>query len=144
MPRWVLFTPCGTTFLKSFDDYIATPKENGYQSLHTAVVGPGGKTLEVQIRTHAMHEEAELGVCAHWKYKGTDTKSESDSYEEKLNWLRQVLDWQEEIGQGMEGLADQWRLDVEPDRVYVFTPVRARCGLTYGCNTGRFCLSGAY
>ncbi|MTI15170.1 GTP diphosphokinase [Sansalvadorimonas verongulae] len=106
---------------KEFDDYIATPKENGYQSLHTAVVGPSGKTLEVQIRTHAMHEEAELGVCAHWKYKGTDTNSESDSYEEKLNWLRQVLDWQEEIGQGMEGLADQWRLDVEPDRVYVFT-----------------------
>ncbi|MCL6271582.1 GTP diphosphokinase [Sansalvadorimonas sp. 2012CJ34-2] len=106
---------------KEFDDYIATPKENGYQSLHTAVVGPRGKTLEVQIRTHAMHEEAELGVCAHWKYKGTDTKSESDSYEEKLNWLRQVLDWQEEIGQGMEGLADQWHLDVEPDRVYVFT-----------------------
>ncbi len=106
---------------KEFDDYIATPKENGYQSLHTAVVGPDGKTLEVQIRTHAMHEEAELGVCAHWKYKGTDTQNESDSYEEKLNWLRQVLDWQEEIGQGMEGLADQWRLDVEPDRVYVFT-----------------------
>ncbi|WP_281646554.1 GTP diphosphokinase [Parendozoicomonas sp. Alg238-R29] len=106
---------------KEFDDYIATPKENGYQSLHTAVVGPEGKTLEVQIRTHAMHEEAELGVCAHWKYKGTDIKNESDSYEEKLNWLRQVLDWQEEIGQGMEGLADQWRLDVEPDRVYVFT-----------------------
>ena len=106
---------------KEFDDYIATPKDNGYQSLHTAVVGPDGKTLEVQIRTHAMHEEAELGVCAHWKYKGTDTKNQSDSYEEKLNWLRQVLDWQEEIGQGMEGLADQWRLDVEPDRVYVFT-----------------------
>ncbi|CAM3567734.1 GTP diphosphokinase [Parendozoicomonas haliclonae] len=106
---------------KEFDDYIATPKENGYQSLHTAVLGPQGKTLEVQIRTHSMHEEAELGVCAHWKYKGTDTKNESDSYEAKLNWLRQVLEWQEEIGQGMEELADQWHLDVEPDRVYVFT-----------------------
>ncbi len=106
---------------KEFDDYIATPKENGYQSLHTAVLGPGGKPLEVQIRTHAMHEEAELGVCAHWKYKGTDTKAQSRSYEAKLSWLRQVLEWQEEIGHSMEDLADQWHLDVEPDRVYVFT-----------------------
>lgn len=106
---------------KEFDDYIATPKENGYQSLHTAVIGPNGKTLEVQIRTYAMHDEAELGVCAHWKYKGASVKTETDSYEEKLNWLRQVLEWQEEIGEGVEGLADQWRLDVEPDRVYVFT-----------------------
>ncbi len=106
---------------KEFDDYIATPKENGYQSLHTAVLGPGGKNLEVQIRTHAMHEDAELGVCAHWKYKGTDTKNNNDSYEAKLNWLRQVLEWQEELGQDMEELADQWHLDVEPDRVYVFT-----------------------
>ncbi len=106
---------------KEFDDYIATPKENGYQSLHTAVLGPGGKPLEVQIRTHAMHEEAELGVCAHWKYKGTDTKAQSRSYEAKLSWLRQVLEWQEEIGHSMEDLADHWHLDVEPDRVYVFT-----------------------
>ncbi|OOV77393.1 GTP diphosphokinase, partial [Oceanospirillum linum] len=74
-----------------FDDYIATPKENGYRSLHTAVVGPEGKVLEVQIRTGDMHEEAELGVCAHWLYKGTDTKKSSDSYEEKIAWLRQVL-----------------------------------------------------
>ncbi len=68
---------------KEFDDYIANPKENGYRSLHTAVIGPEGKVLEVQIRTHAMHEEAELGVCAHWKYKGTDVKSGSNHYEEK-------------------------------------------------------------
>ena len=104
-----------------FDDYIATPKENGYRSLHTAVVGPEGKVLEVQIRTHAMHEEAELGVCAHWRYKGTDVKSSSNHYEEKISWLRQVLEWHEELGD-IGGLAEQLRVDIEPDRVYVFTP----------------------
>ncbi|MGV8917464.1 MAG: GTP diphosphokinase [Pseudomonas sp.] len=106
---------------KEFDDYIANPKENGYRSLHTAVIGPEGKVLEVQIRTHAMHEEAELGVCAHWRYKGTDVKSGSNHYEEKISWLRQVLEWHEELGD-IGGLADQLRVDIEPDRVYVFTP----------------------
>jgi len=106
---------------KEFDDYIANPKENGYRSLHTAVIGPEGKVLEVQIRTHAMHEEAELGVCAHWKYKGTDVKSSSNHYEEKISWLRQVLEWHEELGD-IGGLAEQLRVDIEPDRVYVFTP----------------------
>ena len=105
---------------QEFDDYIATPKENGYRSLHTAVFGPAGKTLEVQIRTHSMHEEAELGVCAHWKYKGTDTNNQSDSYEEKIAWLRQVMEWHEELGD-LDGIGDQWRADVEPDRIYVFT-----------------------
>ena len=106
---------------KEFDDYIANPKENGYRSLHTAVIGPEGKVLEVQIRTHAMHEEAELGVCAHWKYKGTDVKSGSNHYEEKISWLRQVLEWHEELGD-IGGLAEQLRVDIEPDRVYIFTP----------------------
>src|SRR5690554_3567676 len=106
---------------KEFDDYIANPKENGYRSLHTAVIGPEGKVLEVQIRTHAMHEEAELGVCAHWRYKGTDVKSTSTHYEEKIAWLRQVLEWHEELGD-IGGLAEQLRVDFEPDRVYVFTP----------------------
>ena len=69
-----------------------------------------------------MHEDAELGVCAHWKYKDSGTQGRhSESYEQKLGWLRQVITWQVEIGQGMESLADLWRLDVEPDRVYVFT-----------------------
>src|SRR3546814_6079058 len=103
---------------KEFDDYIANPKENGYRSQHTAVIGPEGKVLEVQIRTHAMHEEAELGVCAHWRYKGTDVNSGSDHYEEKIAWLRQVLEWHEELGD-IGGLADQLRVDIEPDRVYV-------------------------
>ncbi|WP_313519301.1 GTP diphosphokinase, partial [Pseudomonas sp.] len=106
---------------KEFDDYIANPKENGYRSLHTAVIGPDGKVLEVQIRTHAMHEEAELGVCAHWRYKGTDLKATSSHYEEKISWLRQVLEWHEELGD-IGGLAEQLRVDIEPDRVYVFTP----------------------
>lgn len=105
---------------QEFDDYIANPKENGYRSLHTAVIGPEGKVLEVQIRTLEMHEEAELGVCAHWRYKGTDTQGRSNHYEEKIAWLRQVLEWHEELGDG--GLADQLQVDIEPDRVYVFTP----------------------
>ena len=104
-----------------FDDYIANPKENGYRSLHTAVIGPAGKVLEVQIRTHAMHEEAELGVCAHWRYKGTDVDSNSDAYEDKIAWLRQVLEWHEEMGD-IGGLAEQLRVDFEPDRIYLFTP----------------------
>jgi GTP pyrophosphokinase len=105
-----------------FDDYIANPKENGYRSLHTAVVGPSGKVLEVQIRTQAMHEEAELGVCAHWRYKGTDAgSSSSTAYEDKIAWLRQVLEWHEEMGD-IGGLAEQLRVDFEPDRIYLFTP----------------------
>lgn len=104
-----------------FDDYIANPKKNGYQSLHTAVFGPENKVLEIQIRTFAMHEEAELGVCAHWRYKGHDTGGKSSSYEDKIAWLRQVLEWQEEmghVGDLREGLSS----DVAPDRLYAFTP----------------------
>ena len=104
-----------------FDDYIANVKENGYQSLHTAVIGPDGKVMEVQIRTHQMHEEAELGVCAHWLYKGTDSSNKSRGYEAKINWLRQVLEWQEELGD-LSGLADHLKSDIAADRVYVFTP----------------------
>ena len=106
-----------------FDDYIATPKENGYQSLHTAVIGPGKKIIEVQIRTFAMDEDAELGVCAHWRYKeGILDASKKDSYEEKIAWLRQLLAWHDEMGM-VGGLAEQLRSDsITPDRVYVFTP----------------------
>ncbi|MBM96689.1 MAG: GTP diphosphokinase [Oceanospirillaceae bacterium] len=104
-----------------FDDYIANPKENGYRSLHTAVVGPEGKVIEVQIRTNAMHEDAELGVCAHWLYKGTDTSSKDQGYEQKISWLRQVLEWHEEIDD-LPDLAHELRADINPDRIYVFTP----------------------
>jgi GTP pyrophosphokinase len=104
-----------------FDDYIANPKENGYQSLHTAVIGPGGKGMEVQIRTQEMHEDAELGVCAHWKYKGTDTIAKDKAYEQKIAWLRQVVEWHEEIGDLPELMTDL-RSDINPDRIYIFTP----------------------
>jgi len=103
-----------------FDDYIAAPKENGYRSLHTAVFGPDNKILEVQIRSETMHEEAEFGVCAHWRYKGTDTKQTTDSYEQKISWLRQVLEWHEELG--VNPLVDDLNVGVEQDRIYVFTP----------------------
>jgi GTP pyrophosphokinase len=104
-----------------FDDYIANPKENGYQSLHTAVIGPEGKGMEVQIRTQEMHDDAELGVCAHWKYKGTDTVAKDKAYEQKIAWLRQVVEWHEEIGDLPELMSDL-RSDINPDRIYVFTP----------------------
>lgn len=103
-----------------FDDYIASAKENGYRSLHTAVIGPDRKVLEVQIRTRSMHEEAEYGVCAHWRYKGTDKEASEDSYEQKIAWLRQVLEWHEELGG--HSLEDDLTGGIEQDRVYVFTP----------------------
>jgi len=105
-----------------FDDYIANPKENGYQSLHTAVVGPEGKVMEVQIRTYTMHEEAELGVCAHWRYKGHDLRQNSKGYENKIAWLRQVLEWQEELGAKSSDMIEQFRSNIISDRIYVFTP----------------------
>jgi GTP pyrophosphokinase len=104
-----------------FDDYIASPKENGYRSLHTAVIGPENKVLEIQIRTFAMHEEAELGVCAHWRYKGTDTDAGQDGYEQKIAWLRQVLEWHDELGDSGEQLQSDLKT-FDQDRIYVFTP----------------------
>ncbi len=103
-----------------FDDYIASPKPNGYRSLHTAVIGPQGKVVEVQIRTQQMHYEAEYGVCAHYKYKGTDTDINGEAYEEKIAWLRQVLDWHDELGD-LQELSHALRQDVLEDRIYVFT-----------------------
>jgi len=102
-----------------FDDYIANPKDNGYRSLHTAVIGPEGKVLEIQIRTFNMHEEAEFGVCAHWRYKGSDNQG-GNSYEDKIAWLRQVLDWQEETDSGVTEVMEHFSR--AQDRVYVFTP----------------------
>ncbi|WP_372881013.1 GTP diphosphokinase [Psychromonas sp.] len=105
-----------------FDDYIANPKANGYQSIHTVVLGPEGKAIEVQIRTQQMHEDSELGVAAHWKYKeGSAGGKAAGGYEEKIAWLRKLLAWQEEIADS-DDLVDEVRSQVFDDRVYVFTP----------------------
>lgn len=103
-----------------FDDYIATPKANGYQSIHTVIVGPGGKAVEIQIRTQQMHQDAELGVAAHWKYKEGGSGKGSGS-EDRINWLRKILQWQEEVAESGD-LVEELRSQVFDDRVYVFTP----------------------
>ena len=104
---------------KEFDDYIAHPKENGYRSLHSAVVGPNGKVVEIQIRTFAMHREAELGICAHWRYKSGDGAPSARDYERKIEWLRQVLGWQQQLESQVAGPAVP---GVNEQRIYVFTP----------------------
>ncbi len=106
---------------KEFDDYIATPKQNGYQSIHTVVFGPEGKTVEIQIRTEQMHQDAELGVAAHWLYKEGALPGRESGYEQKISWLRKLLQWQEEVVDGSE-LAEELKNQVVEDRVYVFTP----------------------
>ena len=102
-----------------FDDYIASPKSNGYRSLHTAVIGPGRRVVEIQIRTQDMHDEAEFGLCSHWRYKDGEDPAGGD-YEERIAWLRQVLEWHEELGS--RGMEDYLRVDQAPERIYVFTP----------------------
>ena len=106
---------------KEFDDYVATPKQNGYQSIHTVVFGPEGKTVEIQIRTHDMHKDAELGVAAHWMYKEGALPGRGSGYEQKISWLRKLLQWQEEVVDGSD-LAQELKNQVVEDRVYVFTP----------------------
>lgn len=104
-----------------FDDYIATPKENGYQSLHTAVLGPEAKVVEIQIRTYQMHEDAEKGVAAHWKYKESGVKT-GRSVEDKIAWLRHLLEWQEELSSDANELYEALKNQVFEERCYVFTP----------------------
>ena len=105
-----------------FDDYIASPKENMYQSLHTSVRGPGNYPIEVQIRTEEMHEIAEEGVASHWMYKeGEDGAPKVDNFETKMSWLRQLLDWQRELSGDDEYLATV-RTDILQDQVFVYTP----------------------
>ncbi len=102
-----------------FDDYIANPKGNGYRSLHTAVTGPRQLALEVQIRTHDMHHDSELGVAAHWRYK--ENRKSDAGFDDKLSWLRQILAWKAELA-GSGNLQEQFRNELLQDRVYVFTP----------------------
>ena len=101
---------------REFDDYISRPKDNLYQSLHTAVIGPAGKTLEVQIRTEAMHRQAEYGVAAHWQYK--EKVRTSKGFEEKIAYLRELLAWRDEVAD-WQATTKQAKLD---DTVYVLTP----------------------
>ena len=104
-----------------FDDYISNPKANDYRSLHTAVIGPEGRGVEVQIRTFEMHEHAEFGVAAHWRYK--EGGKGDAQYEEKISWLRQLLDWREDMsGSEREGLADAFKTELFSDTIYVLTP----------------------
>jgi guanosine-3',5'-bis(diphosphate) 3'-pyrophosphohydrolase len=114
-----------------FKDYIAMPKFNLYQSLHTTVIGPSGKPIEVQIRTHEMHQRAEWGVAAHWAYK------DGSGLPEDVDWLNHIIDWQEEVSdpaQFMESL----KTDLEQDEVYVFTPKGRVITLPFGSTTVDF------
>lgn len=113
-----------------FDDYIATPKENNYKSIHTAVIGPHGQAVEVQIRTHDMHEYNELGIAAHWRYKeGSQTIDEAVN--NKILWLRQLLEWKDEVADASE-FVDRLKDEVFQDRVYVFTPNGKVVDLPFG------------
>ena len=123
-----------TPLPKEFDDYIAKPKPNHYRSLHTAVVGPDGKVLEVQIRTHEMHQHNEYGVAAHWRYKeagasrGDDgargrgeSRRSAASFDERIGWLRQILEWRDGLAD-VADLAEYFRTGLFEDTVYVLTP----------------------
>jgi GTP pyrophosphokinase len=116
-----------------FDDYVATPKVNGYQSIHTVVLGPAGKSIEVQIRTQKMDDDAELGVAAHWRYKEGNATAKATGFDDKVSWLRKILQWQDDVSETGE-LIEELRSQVFEDRIYVFTPngdvVDLPCGAT--------------
>ena len=112
---------------REFDDYISRPKGNNYQSLHTAVIGPGGRTLEVQIRTEEMHRQAEFGVAAHWRYKESGKASKAHApartdvaFDNKIAWLRELLAWRDEVADG--GWAEKTKKASLDDTLYVITP----------------------
>ncbi|MFQ5942383.1 MAG: RelA/SpoT family protein [Anaerolineales bacterium] len=103
----------------TFDDYIATPKDNFYQSLHTAVIFDDGRTVEVQIRTPEMEENAEFGIAAHWRYK--EGRVRDDGFERRVNWLRSLMEWRQDVTDAGD-FVDAMKSDVFEDRVFVFTP----------------------
>lgn len=102
-----------------FDDYIANPKDNLYRSLHTAVVGPNGKPMEVQIRTRDMHQVAEFGIASHWRYK--EGRQPNEHLDNKIAWIRQLMEWRQDVTDAQEFVSGM-KTDVFQDRVYVFTP----------------------
>jgi len=124
-----------TPLPREFDDYIAKPKPNNYRSLHTAVVGPDGKVLEVQIRTHEMHQQGEYGVAAHWRYKERDARSRQPAgrtrasasqraeagLDQRIAWLRQILEWRDGVASAAD-LAEHFRTGLFEDTVYALTP----------------------
>jgi GTP pyrophosphokinase len=112
-----------------FDDYIATPKENNYRSIHTAVIGPEGKVVEVQIRTREMHENSELGIAAHWRYK--EGARADEGFDRKVAWLRSLLEWKDEVAAASD-FVDQFKSEVFSERVYVLTPKGAIVDLPAG------------
>jgi GTP pyrophosphokinase len=126
-----LWPPIGS----EFDDYIAKPKSNNYRSLHTAVVGPRGLALEVQIRTREMHQHSELGVAAHWRYK--EGKKTDAQFDEKIAWLRQILEWKEDLS-GQGDLQEQFKNELFHDQVYVFTPLGKVIALSKGATPVEF------
>ena len=113
-----------------FDDYIAAPKDNFYQSLHTAVIYDDKRPLEVQIRTAEMHQNAEYGIAAHWRYK--EGSHRDKSYEQRINWLRNMMEWRTDVHDAQE-FVEGMKTDVFQDRVYVFTPRGDIIDLTAGC-----------
>ena len=104
---------------KEFDDYIANPKGNNYRSIHTAVFGPQGQVLEVQIRTHEMHDAAEMGVASHWRYK--EGTRYDPGFERKIEWLRQLLEWKEELSE-QDAVSEQFRDEMAEEHIYILTP----------------------
>lgn len=114
-----------------FKDYIAMPKFNMYQSLHTTVIGPAGRPLEVQIRTEEMHRMSEYGVAAHWRYKEKGGKGVDDTFDKQIAWLREMVDWQDETKDSKEFLKSL-KTDLDPKEVYVFTPKGKAMSLRFG------------
>ena len=115
---------------QEFDDYIANPKDNNYQSIHTAVIGPSGKTVEIQIRTYDMEQHAELGVASHWRYK--EGGRSDQRYEQQIAWLRQLLDSANEEGSSDGEFIDRFKSEVFKDRVYIITPEGEVVDLPHG------------